>query len=449
MFIRLPAINQRVDDRYAEVIRSLEMFPKQDGHPTLTVITEIQKLVAALTEQIEGTQIENPFLQEYRGAIRDLAKHFNDMKPEVDCSTPGYEKPAFELSDEDEMDMTPTKTPSKPPPSARATPARQIQLSSAPASSSRKRKVGEDLDTPTRGKATPGKCTKRAKPAQPAACRLSFPKTTFKLDEIKAKYEAGDNSGLSDQRNTKVTEHLMLTTFADWHKPVKHLLDRLNGACREMVRGCTDKVLAKRLQTELYRQTDRVLEAFIATKLQEQATMLQHLLACEKHRPGTLQLMGRGNEDCLKALMTKRLAVRIDEFCDTNEADLPANKATKPADRKKFLIDTAWQAKNLGHDTWAGDLQDLARIQNYYNIACNGFVDSVLKHLNFGLIRAIKEEVMGVLHQGLKVNDIAHCAALLVEDPQREFERAKLLGEQAKLEAAREELAKVADLARG
>ena len=192
---RLPEIIQRVDRRYTEVVNALAIFPEQPLNPILTVSTEITELVLSIGAQIEGTQTFNPFLEQYRGAIRDLAKHLGDMKPEVDCSTPGYEKPAFELSDDDEMDTTPTYTPSKPPPSVKATPVRHMQFPSAPASSSRKRKVEEDIDTPLRGKAAAANVTKRTRVAQTSVCHVTFSKTTFKLDQVKAWYEAGDNSG--------------------------------------------------------------------------------------------------------------------------------------------------------------------------------------------------------------------------------------------------------------
>ena len=119
--------------------------------------------------------------------------------------------------------------------------------------------------------------------------------------------------------------------------------------------------------------------------------------------------------------------------------DSSGGKPTKTEERAKKAIDATF-IKALGPDPYRQEIDAMATPIAYYNIASTQVLDSIAKHLEFGLIDALEKGLQDRLQDDLKSMDEDYCVELLAEDPRRENLRRRLLAEKEKLAKAMDEL---------
>lgn len=405
----LPEIVMRVETRLAQVSAQLATFPDVPLSPSLTVMAEIQTLVAAITEHIRGDGLENRFRSQYKDILGGLHRELKAVRPDVEMKTPGYQNPAISIdSDEDDVEATPTP----------------IRYTTATPTSSKKRKANDG--TPLH-------------PVKPEPGTLPPPaQMIFKLDQVKQAYDAGSNSGLPDQLNPKVTDHLISTALQGWNQLVGSLLAEVRTLLETMLSSTIRTSLSSRQHTQLCQQSDSVVSRFFNELMREQSEVISHLLACEQHKPMTFSSMKKEKDNIAARLVSRRLEHRINEYFDTMESK--GFKPTSAADRKKKQSDTEWQQKTLRADSYGREVTALATPIAYYDIASSRLLDNIGTHLETGLMYAMQTGLHDCLTTGLRAGDNTHCTMLLAEDPGREALRARLLVEQEKLTLAMEEL---------
>lgn len=433
----LPEITQRVQSRLNDVLEEMKHFPERPQSASYAVTIEVQNLARAIITETRGDGRNKDFRAAYKGLFRRLQGQLKSGLPNINVRTPGYVLAAISVDsdDEDESTSTPTAT------AATVATATKRQLFETP---SKKRKGGEGqaFPTPLKGgrsvSQTPRTQTSRnTEGARSDARGLS-------LDEIRAMYDLGSNSGLPDQINPEVTNELIRRSVLDWGTLADDLLNNLSDLLSQTLQSSIQTVLATRRLTQLFDNVSGIIEGLVRGLLNEETKRVKHIVDCETHKPIAYDMLfGSRTESEKSDLLRKRHVQRVHEHYDT--LDSRGFKVPHGNDREKKFDDETLRAQ-LGPDEYNREIIALATPQAYYKIASARMVDTIANHLEFGLIYGLETNILPALNTGLKVMDEEHCQVLLAEDPAREQLRLRLNAEKDKLEIALRELTNLPQL---
>lgn len=403
----------RVGDRLSEINKQLVLFPDRPTLPTYTVITEINKLSATISNHVRGNEDVNLFRREVEDIILDLKKQLIDAKPTFDWKTPGWKAPSLSLiSDDEEMpDATPTPLPQRRAPIVTPTTTRKRNAEATPSS---QRRVKKEPSAPT------------------------VQKQKHTLEGLRAEYDCGRTSSVPSAINPKVTDRLSLQALSSWDVIVDRMLQSMTAKILSQIQDSIAQDLAGWHATRFFARTTEVLTAFVHRLMQDETNEVKRLLACEQYRPITYSKWTALNGARVRDFEAARRLQRTKEWFETHEADKA--KATPNDKRAEKARDLAWAQANLGDDEYQKLLECAATIAAYYDTASMCFIDTVAKNLEFGVMRPLRDEVLSTLSEELRAGDVDECTMLLAEDPQREAERAKLMAEKERLEKALAEL---------
>ncbi|KAK6431649.1 hypothetical protein LTR95_012187 [Oleoguttula sp. CCFEE 5521] len=413
----LPEITGRVDKRLSDVDQALSGFAARPKQAAVTINTEIQNIVAAISEQIEGDGIALEYSNAKSTLIQGFVKEMKGNRPAVDWTTPGYVKRAISLVSSDD-EVTPTKSISTP------TPAPRVKPDVAPTTSTLKRRL------PASAHATP---SKKSKP--------DSSKVIFSIAPVLRAHHARDHDG-TGAWDPRVTRTLILSTFAGWTQITDAFLHSLQNATANMLSATLRSTLASRLHTEFYHETQRLLTNFATDLYASFGNSITHALARELHRPITIS--GAQHQAAItfeKTLREERHKVRVEEHFSILEASLPSQKQTTIEQRLKRANEPTWVAADPDpHHNLVGNL---ASVLAYHDLACNRFVDLVAGTHAYDVLRVLKGNVEEELKKELPVGNEEACQALLAEDAGRERVRDGLVKEKEQLVKAKSELEKV------
>jgi len=423
----LPEILGRVEERLSQVSAALAEFPKRPQSAAHTVMDESQAVAQTIEEHVKCNALNNVFRHKHKGLLRELKLQLAQLRPHVALSTPGYIKPAIEIGDDSDKDGAVTPTPSRG-----YTPAQTP-------SKMRKGNNGQAIRTPVFGGRETVETPHSHVKAEHSSADVAAPtKTTFTLDKIKQALDRGSSSGLPDQIDPKVIDHLVTQSQAGWRTLATGLITKVQELVGAMCSESIDSTLATRIQTQLHSQTTIIIDRFITGLLNDVSDKIVYLVDCETQRPITYATdhIKQLTEAARNDLKRKRLIERVDEYYelqDSRGVKVPQSRQ----DRMKKVDEV--EAK-IGADKYAQAVNAMATPLAYYDLASARLLDNVATHLEFGLLRAIGLNMRGTLRTGLKVTDEEYCKQLLAEDPQREALRVRLLGEKERLSVALEEL---------
>lgn len=380
------------------------------------MIHEVQQLASNIGHHVRGESDVNEFRKTFEDMISRFKKQLSESKPTIDMKTPGYKAPDIVLSSDDEeaMNATPSRMPIRTTPSS---------------ASSRKRPA----------ESTPSSRRIKAESAAPAV-----QKQAYTLENLRRKYDRGNTSGVPGSINSKVTDRLILLSLNSWDVIVDHLLKDANTQIENLVAKSVTETLASRQKTLFYERTSDVLRAFIAKLMHDASDRLHFLVLCEQEKPVTHSNWAGHKSSRMREFGKLRTLQRVHEYFETQEAD--KTRTTPNEKRAEKAKDTNWVASTLNDDDWAIEIDCIATITVYYDIATMCFVDTVAKNLEFGVLRPLRCEIEQTLLRELNANDATECAELLAEDPEREKLRNGLVAEKAKLEQAMDELKTLSEI---
>ncbi|KAM0723518.1 hypothetical protein Q7P37_000505 [Cladosporium fusiforme] len=408
----LPEIQTRVDGRLSEVRTQLVRFPERPTHPTITVISEINKLASTISDHVRAERDVNKFKRGFEDVFWQVKKLIADARPSVDWKTPGWQMPSLVLSDDDDMpDATPTPRPQRPVPTATPTSSRKRNAEATPSSN---RRIKTEPSAPT------------------------VLKQKYTLDALRAEYACGSTSRLPGSVNPKVTDRLCLQALSSWDAIVDHMLKDITNKILAQVQDSINDDLTGRHATRFYERTTEVLTSFVEFLMHEETGRIKRLLACEQANPITYSKWTGLNAARVREYEAARRQQRTKEWFETHDVDKP--RPTPNEKRKEKSNDSAWVQVNLGDDEWASEVECVAKITTYYDTAAMCFLDTAAKSIEFGVMQPLRDEVARTLLESLRADDADECTVLLAEDPQREAERAKLMAEQERLVKALGEL---------
>lgn len=356
----LPEINARVDARLQQVASQLAGFPEQARAPCLTVMNEADSVTSVIITELHGSGNDDEnFRYAYRRIIQSLRQQLRSARPELVLATPGVKQRIVPIpldSSDDEHASPPT--PSK----------------------IRKGNDGRGLTTHRVVVKT-----EESVPTQPV-------KTVFRLDQIKQAYDRGWTSGLSVENNPKVTERLVLQALSGWPQMVDSTLENVQQLTANMISTCISEVLSSRRQTKLFTEASHVVSSLFLELMCKQRDLLHNVVACEMHKPITYAhtALKADTEANKQDLISDRTNQRLNEYFDALDSRI--KQPAKQEERKK-------QA-NLGPDPYVREVEAVAKIHAYYDIASRGMVDAVAKHLEYGLMHALEMSLKDRLREG-------------------------------------------------
>lgn len=422
----LPAIVQNVDGLLADISNELEGFPQVPRSPTDTVSREARNVQEAIVTHIRGDSAKNILRQKYKNLIVRFAADLRNARPDTGLSTPNavkrrVQREVVEIDSDDEPEPTPKrqKLPGRGVPS---TPE-----SSRNAAVRVKTEPNSGLNTPTKPK-------------------TSFTKS-LTLAWIRERYQEGLCGTLPDTINPKVTEVIILACIGSWPELANRLLNGIRSLFDTMLNKTVQKTLEKYDKARLLPQTAQATSALFSSILDQQTAVIEHIVACELHRP-TLhseKKLKQETHEWQAELRRDRLEERIAEHFALLTAKSQSEKEVDALEKRKNEATSNaadWQKKNpgaLGPDPFAFEVEQMATPLAYYDVASTQMVDTIAKHLELGLMHKLEVELPSALHNGLRIDDDQFCADLLAEDPRREARRRFLLSEQAKLMEAKQE----------
>ncbi|KAJ9667410.1 hypothetical protein H2201_002611 [Coniosporium apollinis] len=262
----------------------------------------------------------------------------------------------------------------------------------------------------------------------------------FKLEDIR---KALDDFSASDigEVDPKAVDFLILKTFEQWDAPMKKFLDDTETVLRVNIRRALDDVFCKWKTTDLYKESSRIIDRFLTNHMENQRKEIaERALRLERFKPITWnsETMEVNRMEELEVFQHARYEARANAYLD--EQDARTGKATSLQERHRRIM-TDQVRKEVGPDPYQREVEVMAKVRAYYNIASMRFVDHICQSLQVELIESFRTDIREELMLGLQVKEDhgdaqAHCVRLLVEDPAREVHRQALKKEREKLVAA-------------
>lgn len=260
--------------------------------------------------------------------------------------------------------------------------------------------------------------------------------TRFKLEDIRKVLDDFSASDIGDV-DPKAVDYLILKTLEHWDAPMRTFLDDTEKVLRVHVRRALDEVFRQWKTTDLYKESYRIIDTFLTTHMQSQRQdVAERALRLERFKPITLniEILERNRVEELEVFQTARYEARANAWVD--EQDVRTGKGTSLQDRHRKIA-TEQVRKEIGPDPYQREVEVMAKVRGYYNVASNGFVDHICKSLQAELFESFRTDIRGGLMEGLSVVDDAdahaNCVRLLAEDPAREVHRQALKKEKEKL----------------
>ncbi|EON68609.1 hypothetical protein W97_07867 [Coniosporium apollinis CBS 100218] len=421
----LPDIRTQVQKKIAEIDNELRNLPEP---PTINaqsiVISKLSNFSSIMQKLVEGAQPYHELRQSWRHHCQIFRDAIISLRPTLI-----------------------RKTDAETAAAARA-PRPQLKFTGTPT----KREHGDavmiesdsDREMSVAPEPTPSKRPRMMVNAEPAAPRTPQKRrlvkandlaTRFKLEDIRKILDDFSASDIGDV-DPKAVDYLILKTLEHWDAPVRTFLDDTEKVLRVHVRKALDEVLRQWKTTDLYKESYRIIDTFLTTHMQSQHDVAERALGLERFKPITLNIetLERNRVEELEVFQAARYEARANAWID--EQDARTGKGTSLQDRHRKIA-TDQVRKEVGADPYQREVEVMAKVRGYYNVASNSFVDHICKSLQVELFDSFRTDIHGGLVEGLSVVDDAdahaNCVRLLAEDPARELHRQTLKKEKEKL----------------
>lgn len=429
-----------MENRLKEVNDELAQFPEQTQAPCLEVIHEVHQITTAIAAKIQGGGLNNKFCEEYSDVMKELKKAFNTDAPELNMTTPGYKNPSISVeSDYDDEDADEDENYA-------GSTARSSPLVTPNRNKSRKSNNGTPIATPTpnrKGQTLPHRTPTKGTPMKKGSNAQYGPgitKAIFTIENVRRRYELGSTSGLPDNLSPQVTEYIVRECLQGVHVRVNDTLKEVYDLMKDTLRSDIQTSLTSRAGTALVSEATKIVHAFFKTLFSDEEKLINSMIAAELHKPVVSDWLVHKDkkEKKRESLQASRTMRRVNEYFDTRDSRTGKNTARE--ERKKHAENPTWLANNLRTDEHADMVEAMAGPFVYYEMASRRVMDVVKLRMEYGVFRALREEVREVLMRDLRVVEVDHCAWLLAEDAGRERRRMELRAEKGRLEKAMVEL---------
>ncbi|KAF2760379.1 hypothetical protein EJ05DRAFT_282772 [Pseudovirgaria hyperparasitica] len=397
----LPEIRAKIDERILVIDRELSQIPEPpSANAVHVVLSHLDEFVSAVSTAVDGLSPKYMFRNEWKDIKSMLSQDLFALRPKLRmvCAEKPKEEGAnmsvIELSDgEPDNDRAPE-----------------------PVTPKKRRLNQEAVFTPKRSNA--------------AVRGMSDLARKFSPGEIKKIIKHHSTSDMPTEVDPRATEFLVLECLTHWGLASSRLFNALKRSLDGTMRQVFEDVLGKFATTELYTKTWDHVENFVSLHFGLQfgkgEGACDRLLQLETYRPLTEnETAWKYNRDQeLEIFRAARYRHRAMAYFDKVESS--TGKQVKLVDRERKIENDAALRSQLGEDPDEVEVQLMAKVRGYYNIASSRFCDNVCMSVQGELFKALRTGLKEELLEGLNATDQNACIRLLAEDPEREARRQDL-----------------------
>lgn len=400
------------------------------------MVLEALALFRSSTERhIEGNIPYNEFRNNVKAVAGQFMKDMKKLRPTLSTASPC---PLVQVLSDDEDDEYGPSTP----------------LPSLALSSTKKRKLEPDSTTSSKFR-TP------QRPGSKLSIGQENGKKAFTLTEICETLNNNTKSYIAGAIDPSAVDKLRLQCLANWKFPMEAFIKNAEELVGSKLHQLLEDSCAQRTNTPFFREASKILKGFVKTVMKDARVYAERALRLECYKPFTLmedkEMIPKQKVE-LEAIRNHRYKTRCNEFLDMMDAR--SKKVTKPEDRPGKFEGLRSQ---LGADPFQREIEVMAEIRSYYDVAQLRFVDHVAQGIQIealdkccvdlhqqlqfelGLSSAPNGKPMVLTPQTWQLANFStaneYCARLLEEDPGRAAHRRVLKGERERLLEAKQQIA--------
>lgn len=383
--LRLPGIVETIRREADNVQSELDSFPLQaiDNHFHLiqTLITKFASIAGEYLQGGHGVE-KNRLQMSFKHNARELGRSLDSLMPKIECSKIDEEKYrndtprgayheespcsirdtsslVISLLDDGDDDYwkksTPTVTPKKP----------ANQLASG---------GGDEGSRPSTHDSS-----QKHSLADPEGTQ--FGPNTYTLMQINKIMEFNAGGQIPHQVDSKAIEYLARRALKAWENSIHGYLD----ACQKQLLSVIHAVFVKKFdqykKTPLHKQSYRILQDFLDRHFETQVdNVINRLYKLEKDQIATLNesgfkvLKAKHHQHLLEARARNREEQRESKRRKLN-ADTTLSTKKRATEEKKLQQEE--KELNLGNDHYAKEIELVAEVRAYYELATRRFVDNI------------------------------------------------------------------------
>ncbi|KAF2870258.1 P-loop containing nucleoside triphosphate hydrolase protein [Massariosphaeria phaeospora] len=414
----IPGIAAEIAKKVEEIDAELMTIPKPTRDVVNLVIESVRTFTDAVRQEIarEYSHSNNKWKMAWDQLRKDFAERLDECHPRLltegaldqDSLQPtGPEMIDLCYSDEEEKGGPASTLPSTPH-------KRKLETPSATSTPS-----GRSFGTPS----------KKAKTNSDLAQRYSLDQTRERLLQM-------SSAKLLHQVNPKAIECMMHESLAYLNVHLSTFFKILNSSLSRRIEGILKESMAKWHTTSLYKETRRIVQDFVTLHMNAQrTTMGPDTLNDELSGPYFFnqQYFQFHLEHFYKDYKTARYKKRASIYFKLLEAR--NGKALLQKERNKEL-DREPLKSLLATDPYEKEVQVIAQVRAYYELAVLRFHESICMRVESQLFKQLSDNLAEQLRDELRINDHnvhSRCVELLAEDAGREAKRQQLERDKANL----------------
>lgn len=208
---------------------------------------------------------------------------------------------------------------------------------------------------------------------------LAEPKASgliFSLDSIAGQLDQYTASGIPNEVDPKSVDELILQTLKHWNVPVFDFLASIDRVLSESIIFAIQEVLRPHENTALYQETMTACKEFVQNLIGEQKDAITRELHLERHKP--LVSNEEGWRSQCEAVSARYRQARFDTRKKAYLKFFQEKTGTDKGPNKEEMIKAD---ETCRQEPYARELEVMAKIRGYYNIASMRFIDNVNKSI--------------------------------------------------------------------
>ena len=187
---------------------------------------------------------------------------------------------------------------------------------------------------------------------------------------------------IPDQVDSKAIEYLAKKALTAWETPIYEYLDACQQLLLQVIETAFTKKFERYQRTPLFTETYQILESFLIRWFEQHTdAVVNRIYRLEKEQIATL------NDKAYKAVKAKHLDRLIDTRARNREEQREVRRraialnpnftARKRAAEEKKIAQEEKESALPGNDRFANEIELLAGVRAYYELASRRFVDNL------------------------------------------------------------------------
>ena len=254
-------------------------------------------------------------------------------------------------------------------------------------------------------------------------------RTVYQLDKVVQHLSEYSITKIHDQIQPMVVNDMIKNTLQKWHLPLTKLFGDLECELKSCIRCIFDRYFGSRSDTKLYGDAWRIVEDIFNTSMAEQrCSLAADILGNELEGPYMFhQKKFDDAKDILRQkYYTARFNARLRIYRREMEEHVGEDKVTSEERMRK----DDKLCSLITKEPYQKEIDVIARITSYYEIAADRFHDSICMGIEGKLFKRLRTKLHDEMDDTLGIHDIdngARRAMELLEEPSHNADRRRQL----------------------